>query len=64
MLIVFGKSSVVSPPSEGALDDPTFWHNCEFVGIAPLGDFQGPAKEVLSPLDQLASITSVGPDQL
>ena len=63
--VVLAQAAVSSEPREGSLDDPTLGQNHEPRHVvAAFDDLQNPPAQFPRPFDQLARITTVGPDQL
>ena len=64
-LVVFGKSTVVVEPAEGALDNPALGQEHEsFHIIRPLHDLQdAPATDPFDPGNELPGIPSIRPDE-
>lgn len=64
-LVILAQAAVSSEPREGSFDNPSLGHDYKprHVVAAP-DDLQDPAAQLSRPLDQLARIAAVGPDQL
>jgi len=64
-LVVLAQPSVSSEPREGSFHDPSLGQDDESRHVvAALDDLQGPPPESPRPVDQLARLPAVGPDQL
>ena len=64
-LVVFAVATVSAQPCESPLHDPPLGQHLESGDVvAAFDDLQKPAAQLLGPFDQLAGISSVGPDQL
>src|SRR3990172_7534615 len=63
-LVVLTQSPVATQPSEGALHDPALGqhHEAGYL-VAALDDLQNPVAQLPRPVDQLAGIAAVGPNQ-
>jgi hypothetical protein len=62
--VVFAQAAIPVEPRESPFHDPAFrQHDKAGQVIRPFDDLQGPMIRHLDPLDQLAGITPVGPDQ-
>ena len=65
ILVVFTQSPITSEPAECSFDNPTARQHVKSHKIVASPDnFQGPVAEIGKPINQLSSISSVGPDQL
>ena len=64
-LVVLAQTTIAAEPGKGSLDNPTLGQNLETGGIvAAFDDLQDPVAQFSGPLDQLAGIPPIGPDQL
>lgn len=62
LLIVFAQAPAAAQPGEGPLDDPSLRQH-DKARVRPFDDLDGPMEDRSGPLDQLARIAPVGPDQ-
>jgi hypothetical protein len=64
-LEVFGETTVVADPSQGALDDPAFGKNDELMQLAALDDLDGPGSGLCQRRRELRPlIVGIGEDAL
>src|SRR5512143_2157325 len=62
--VIFAQASLAIQPREGPLYDPAFGQHLKASLVTELlDDLQRPAQVVLDPVDQLAPIAAIGPDQ-
>jgi hypothetical protein len=65
VLVVPAQATVSTKPTEGPLNNPASWQHVKTDSfIAPSYDFQGPLAHLPDPLDQLARVGAIGPNQL
>lgn len=62
--VVFGQSAVLVEPTECALDDPSFGQHCEFPNGLLLNYFNKATIPARCPVDKLAGIAAIRPDDL
>ena len=63
-LIVFGKPSILAQPGERSLNNPSLRKDDKLVRLRAFDDFDDPAVPADRPVDKLAGITAIGPDDL
>ena len=63
-LIVFGKPSILAQPGERSLNNPSLGKDDKLVRLRAFDDFDDPAVPADRPIDKLAGITAIGPDDL
>ena len=61
--IIFREPTLASEPGKAPLDHPASGEHLKTMLVSPLHNTEHPAGKGLRPLDQLASIATVGPDQ-
>lgn len=63
--VIFAQSAAPAQPSQCSFNYPPFGEHLKLmVGPRTFDDFQHPARMGLDPVDQLPSVSGVGPDQL
>lgn len=62
-LVVFGQATVTSQPGKGAFHNPAARQYGEAMRFPTPDNLQHPAAELLHPLNELAAVAGVGPDE-